>query len=350
MSGVSGQIEAYGEHGGHGGRWDRGAATWEIPVSVAPMMQRTDRDFRYMMRLITRHTLLWSEMITAKAVIHGDAERLLAFSPEEGPLVLQLGGDDPEEMARAAQIAAPFGYHEVNINVGCPSSRVGNGGFGACLMARPERVAECVVAMREAVDLPITVKHRIGIDEIDRYEDMLRFVDVVAEAGACARFTVHARKAWLQGLSPHENRTIPPLRYEEVYRLKRERPELIIEINGGITSLEAMQAHLEQVDAVMLGRAAYDEPYLFAAVDGAIFGDDAPPRTRHEVVEAMVPYVRRRMDEGVALHWITRHMMGLFAGQRGAKRWRRVLGGEHHLETADERLLIKALEQMPAPR
>ena len=230
------------------------------------MMDRTDRHFRFFLRRITRHTLLYTEMVTTGAVIHGDRERLLGFDLREKPVALQLGGDDPRALAECARIGEGFGYDEINLNVGCPSDRVQKGRIGACLMAEPERVADGVEAMRAAVSIPVTVKHRIGIDHLDRYEDMARFVTTVAAAGS-DRFTVHARIAWLQGLSPKENRDIPPLRYDDVYRLKREHPDLSIEINGGVRSLDGVEEHLREVDAVMIGRAACDDPYLFAEAD-----------------------------------------------------------------------------------
>ncbi len=241
-------------------------------VSVAPMMDRTDRHFRYFMRQITRRTLLYTEMVTMNAILHGDRESLLGYSEEEHPIALQLGGDDPGKLAECAKIAEDWGYDEVNLNVGCPSDRVQKGRFGACLMAYPDVVARSVEAMREACGLAVTVKHRIGVDDLDQYEDMKRFVETVARAG-CDRFSVHARKAWLQGLSPKENREVPPLRYEDVYRLKDEFRDLKIEINGGIKTLAETKTHLERVDAVMIGRAAYDNPYVFAEVDREIFGD-----------------------------------------------------------------------------
>ena len=246
------------------------------PLSIAPMMERTDRHYRYFMRQMTRRTLLYTEMITTAAILHGDREKLLGFSSEEKPLSLQVGGDNPQELAECARIAEDMGYDEINLNVGCPSNRVQNGNFGACLMAQPERVAQAVEAMQKAVDLPVTVKHRIGIDQRDRYEDMAHFVRIVSEVG-CRRFTVHARKAWLKGLSPKENRNIPPLRYQDVHRLKQEFPHLFIEINGGITTLEQVQEQLKLVDAVMIGRAAYDNPYLFATVDRDLYGEDVTP-------------------------------------------------------------------------
>jgi len=231
------------------------------PVSVAPMMDYSDRHFRYFMRQMTKKALLYTEMINTQAIIHGDRHKLLDFSPLEKPVALQLGGDNPHQLAECAKIGQDWGYDEINLNVGCPSSRVQSGNFGACLMAQPEKVAKCVETMIEAVDIPVTVKHRIGIDNQDSYENMANFVKIVAEGG-CQRFVVHARKAWLQGLSPKENRHIPPLRYEEVYRLKQEFPHLIIEINGGITTIEAIQTHLNYVDGVMIGRVACDNPYI----------------------------------------------------------------------------------------
>jgi tRNA-dihydrouridine synthase A len=294
------------------------------PVSIAPMMERTDRHYRYFMRQITRHTLLYTEMITTAAILHGDRHKLLDFSAIEHPLILQLGGDSPQELAECARIAADFGYDGLNLNVGCPSSRVQNGNFGACLMARPERVAEAVAAMQQAVTIPVSVKHRIGIDDLDRYEDLLNFVKIVAESG-CQHFIVHARKAWLQGLSPKENRDIPPLRYGDVHRLKQELPHLSIDINGGITTIEGIKEQLEYVDAVSIGRAAYDNPYLFATVDREFFNDPTTPKKRHEVVEAMFPYMEEWLQRGGRLNSITRHMLELFAGVAGTKAWKRHL-------------------------
>ncbi|MEM9908530.1 MAG: tRNA dihydrouridine(20/20a) synthase DusA [Cyanobacteria bacterium P01_D01_bin.44] len=294
------------------------------PVSVAPMMERTDRHFRYFMRQITRQTLLYTEMVTAQAILHGDLERLLGFTLDEKPLVLQVGGDHPQALAQCARIAEDFGYDEINLNVGCPSNRVQAGHFGACLMAQPERVAECIAAMMAATTLPVTVKHRIGIDHCDRYEDMAQFVATVAQTG-CRRFTVHARKAWLQGLSPKDNRTIPPLRYGDVHRLKQDFSHLWIEINGGFITLEQARAQLPHVDAVMIGRAAYDTPYLFATADRDLFGLDQEPLTRHQVVEAMLPYIDHWTSRGTKLHSITRHMLQLFHGQPGSRAWKRHL-------------------------
>jgi tRNA-dihydrouridine synthase A len=317
------------------------------PLSIAPMMDRTDRHFRYFMRQITRRTLLYTEMITTGAVIHGDRAKLLGFSPEEKPISLQLGGDNPAELAECARIAEGMGYDEVNLNLGCPSDRVKSGNFGACLMLQPDRVAQAIEAMRRAVKIPVTVKHRIGVDDRDRYEDMAAFVRTVAGAG-CERFTVHARKAWLQGLSPKENRTVPPLRYEDVYQLKREFPDLFIEINGGIQSLDAANDHLQHVDAVMIGRAAYDNPYLLADADRLIHGDDREPKSRAEVVENMIGYCDRWMAQGFKLGSMTRHMLQLFAGQPGTKAWKRYLSERVYLPGVDATVLHEALAQVHA--
>ncbi len=310
------------------------------------MMDRSDRHFRYFMRQITRHTLLYTEMVTSAAILHGDRNRLLGFSPEEKPLVLQVGGDTPPDLAECARIAEAMGYDEINLNVGCPSDRVQTGNFGACLMAQPHRVAACVEAMQKATTLPVTVKHRIGIDDRDRYDDMVDFVRIVAEAG-CQRFTVHARKAWLQGLSPKENRDIPPLRYGDVHRLKQEFPHLFIEINGGFTTLSQVQEQVQHVDAVMIGRAAYDNPYLFAPVDTEFYGAVGTPPTRHQVVEAMVPYIDFWSAKGSKLHKITRHMLQLFAGQPGSRVWKRYLTERSCLPESDSDVVRAALALVP---
>lgn len=315
------------------------------PLSIAPMMDRTDRHCRYFLRQITRRTLLYTEMITTAAIEHGDRKKLLGFSPEEKPLSLQLGGDDPQVLAECARIAQDWGYDEVNLNVGCPSSRVVKGHFGACLMAQPELVARGVEAMVKGAALPITVKHRIGIDELDRYEDMANFVRIVSEAG-CARFTVHARKAWLKGLSPKENRQIPPLRYGYVHRLKQEFPHLFIEINGGITNLEQVQAQLQLVDGVMIGRAAYDNPYVLATVDREIYGEHLAPPTRHQVVEAMLPYIDYWVGRGVKLNAISRPMLQLFATLPGTKVWKRHISQNAHLPGADSGVIAAALTKL----
>jgi tRNA-dihydrouridine synthase A len=299
-------------------------ATTGYSFSVAPMMDRTDRHCRYFMRQITRRALLYTEMVTTQAIHYGDRDHLLGFSPEEKPVALQLGGDDPKTLAACARIAADYGYDEINLNVGCPSDRVQSGHFGACLMAQPGLVAEGVAAMMAATPLPVSVKHRIGIDDQDSYAHMAEFVSTVAETG-CRRFTVHARKAWLQGLSPKENRTVPPLRYDDIYRLKRDFPHLWVEINGGIKTIAEVQQQLQQVDAVMVGRAAYDTPYDFAGVDRAVFGDETPPLSRHQVAEAMMPYLADWTARGLKANKITRHMLMLFHGQPGSRLWKQQL-------------------------
>ncbi|MEQ8385990.1 MAG: tRNA dihydrouridine(20/20a) synthase DusA [Coleofasciculus sp. A1-SPW-01] len=316
------------------------------PLSIAPMMDRTDRHFRYFMRQITRRTLLYTEMVTSAAIIHGDRDRLLGFSAEEKPLVLQVGGDNPLELAECARIAEGMGYDQINLNVGCPSDRVQNGNFGACLMAQPERVARGVEAMIKAVTIPVTVKHRIGIDECDRYEDMANFVRIVSEAG-CQHFSVHARKAWLQGLSPKENRTVPPLRYSDVHRLKQEFPQLFIEINGGFTSLEQVQEQLKFVDAVMIGRAAYDNPYLFAQADCQIFEEECIPPTRHQVAEGMLNYIDHWVAKGLKLNKITRHILQLFSGQPGSRAWKRHLTEKSCIPGVGSEVVREALAKVP---
>ena len=295
------------------------------PLSIAPMLDRTDRHYRYFMRLITKHTLLYTEMVTCQSIVHGNRERLLGYDEVEHPVALQIGGDDPKLLAECAKLAENLGYDEVNMNVGCPSSRVQSGNFGACLMAQPEVVARGCEAMMEVVDIPVTVKHRIGIDDIDQYENMAHFVDVVSQVGV-KRFSVHARKAWLQGLSPKENRNVPPLRYSEVHRLKKEFPHLDIEINGGIKTMAQAQEQLEHVDAVMIGRAAYDNPWQFVDADRLFWGDNHDLSTREEVAEKMLIYIEEQMKRGVRMMSITRHILQLFHGQPGARHWRRALG------------------------
>ncbi len=320
------------------------------------MMDRTDRHYRFFMRQITRRTLLYSEMVTTGAVLKGDRERVLGFDPREKPLALQLGGDDAGELAACAVIAEEMGYDELNLNVGCPSDRVQKGRIGACLMAEPQRVADAVAAMRAAVPLPVTVKHRIGIDDLDRYSDLRAFVETVAAAG-CDRFSVHARKAWLSGLSPKQNREVPPLRYDDVYRLKRDLPNLTIEINGGVTSLDGAGEHLRHVDGVMIGRAAYDRPYLFAEADRRFFGASDPPPTRRQVVEALLPYLESWHRRGMAAAHLTRHVLQLFAGRPGARAWRRYLSenaprggaGPEILREASKRVPDAVLDQLPHP-
>lgn len=314
--------------------------------SVAPMMAWTTPAQRYFMRLITRHALLYTEMVTSAAIIHGDRGKLLGFNSAEHPVALQLGGSDPAQMAAAAKIGEDFGYDEININVGCPSNRVQNGRFGACLMAEPALVGECVAAMRAAVAVPVTVKTRIGIDHQDEYEALHNFVTCVSQAG-CESFTVHARKAWLEGLSPKENREKPPLNYATVHRLKQELPHLQIIVNGGIGDLDSASRHLEQVDGVMLGRAAYRNPYLLSTVDAQFYNDPCPPLSRHEVARALLPYVQQRLQAGDVLHNITRHILGLFHAQPGGKRWRQILSQESHRPGADGETITRALAQIP---
>jgi len=308
------------------------------------MMQHTDRHFRVWMRQITQHTLLYTEMVTTGALLHGNAERHLGFSAEEHPLSLQLGGDNPQDLAQCARMAEAHGYDEVNLNVGCPSDRVQRGRFGACLMNHPNQVAESVAAMRSAVGIPVTVKHRIGVDENDRYEDLVNFVTKVAEAGA-DRFTVHARKAWLKGLSPKQNRSVPPLRYHLVHRLTADLPHLAIEINGGFKTLNQIQDQLGLVDAVMVGRAAVDNPWLFSAVDASLFGDSTPPPQREEVVQAMAHYAEGWLtsQENARMGHIARHMLQLFRGEPGARRWRQVLSETAFRDGAGPEVLFTAL-------
>lgn len=299
----------------------------DLRFSVAPMMDWTDRHCRFLHRILSRRARLYTEMVTTGAVIHGPRERLLGFSDGEHPVAVQLGGSDPQELAQAARICAEFGYDEINLNVGCPSDRVQNGRFGACLMREPDLVGECVAAMKGAVRLPITVKCRIGVDDQDAEEALTRLAGAATSAGADA-LAVHARKAWLQGLSPKENRDVPPLDYERVYRLKQADPDLPIAINGGIRSIAEGLEHLRYVDGVMLGRLAYQEPEILLGVDRELFGDEAPVADAFEAVEAYEPYVAARLAEGVRLHAMTRHMLGLFMGRPGARAYRRHLATE----------------------
>jgi len=319
-------------------------------LSVAPMMDWTDRNCRFFLRLISQRVLLYTEMVTTGAVLHGRRDRLLDFSPEEQPLVLQLGGDDPIALAESAHIAESMGYSEVNLNVGCPSDRVQSGRFGACLMRHPEVVAEAVAAMMARVHIPVTVKHRIGVDDLDAYEDMARFVSKVAEAG-CRTFIVHARKAWLSGLSPKENREIPPLRHADVYRLKRDFPQLQIEINGGIETLDQALEQLHHVDGVMMGRAAYHHPYLLADADARIFGEvETSASSREAVIERFLPYAEARCAEGEPIGRFTRHILGLFHGQPGARVWKRHLSENAWRPGTGIEVIRQALEAATASR
>lgn len=286
------------------------------------MMDWTDRHDRFFLRLISRRALLYTEMVTTGAVLHGDCQRLLAFDAAEHPVAVQLGGSEPAELAEAARIAADFGYDEVNLNVGCPSDRVQSGRFGACLMREPDLVARCIEAMRRAVSVPVTVKCRIGVDEQEPEEALPAMARAVREAG-CETLIVHARKAWLEGLSPKENRDIPPLDYPLVYRLKQAMPQMEIIVNGGIATLDEAADHMARVDGAMLGRAAYQNPYLLAEADARFYGERAAPLSRHEVLEAFLPYVERELAQGTHLHAMTRHILGLFQGQPGARAFRR---------------------------
>lgn len=313
----------------------------EFRLSVAPMLDWTTSDYRVFARLLNPQVWLYSEMISTGAILHGDRARHLDFDRSEHPLVLQLGGSDPQALAQCSRIGQDWGYDEINLNVGCPSDRVQHNRIGACLMAEPAHVAECIAAMQAAVSIPVTVKHRIGIDDLDSYEHMRHFVDTVASAG-CRRFIVHARIALLNGLSPRENREIPPLRHAEVYRLKQERPDLSIEINGGITSLDGILQQAEKTNGVMIGRAAYHEPYLLAQA-GALWGLAVPDRLA--VLEALLPYAERRLAAGHALHHITRHILGLFAGQPGARKWRQALSGGQARTLADLQRAIAWMQQ-----
>jgi tRNA-dihydrouridine synthase A len=288
------------------------------------MMDWSDRHCRFFWRQLSRHARLYTEMVTTGAVLHGDRQRMLDFDPQEHPVALQLGGSDPAALAACARLAGQWGYDEVNLNCGCPSDRVQNNMIGACLMAHAPLVADCLKAMQDACSLPVTVKHRIGIDEHDSYEAMRDFVGTLADTG-CKIFIVHARKAWLQGLSPKENREIPPLRYEDVYRLKRELPQLTIVLNGGIDSLDACETHLRHVDGVMLGRSAYHNPWLLAAADPRLFGAPAPVASRAEAIDALLPYVERHLAAGGTLHHISRHLLGLYHNVPGARSFRRHL-------------------------
>lgn len=313
--------------------------------SVAPMMDGTDRHCRYFHRLLTRRARLYTEMIVAEAIVQGDRDRLLGFDAAERPVALQLGGSDPARLKEAARIGEDYGYDEVNLNVGCPSDRVRSGAFGACLMKTPALVGECVAAMRASVRIPVTVKCRIGVDGQEPGRSLFDFVDEVASAG-CRVFVVHARMAWLEGLSPKENREIPPLDYPLVHRLKAERPQLTIVLNGGLPSVEAAAAHLGKVDGVMLGRAAYGEPAILADVDRKIFGDPAPPPAIEEVIREMSSYVKGRAKTGTSPHHIVRHMLGLRHGTPGARAWRRMLSQQGAATPPD--ILDRALAAISA--
>jgi tRNA-dihydrouridine synthase A len=316
-------------------------------LAIAPMMDRTDRHYRYFMRLISRRVLLYTEMLTTGAILHGDRERLLGYSDIEHPLALQLGGSDPEHLAACARLAADMGYDEVNLNIGCPSDRVQSARFGACLMAEPALVAACVARMRDAVNIPVTVKTRTGIDGRDSYEELAEFVRTVSAAG-CDTFIIHARKAWLQGLSPRENRDIPPLQYEIVYQLKRDFPGLHIIINGGFTTLEQIQSQYALVDGVMIGRVAYHNPYLLAAADARIFLDNTLPPARHEILTGFIAYARQQQEQGISLKHMARHIIGLYQGQAGARAFRRLISENVCRNTSGMEVLETVVAQMAA--
>jgi len=313
--------------------------------SVAPMMEWTDRHCRAFHRILSRRAILYTEMVTAAAIIHGDRERLLGFSESEHPVVLQIGGSDAQKMAQAARIGAEWGYDAININVGCPSGRVQKGRFGAVLMKEPQTVARCAAAMMEQVDIPVSVKCRVGVDDMDDDEDLDRFIDTVAAAGV-RTFIVHARKAWLEGLSPKENRTRPPLNRARVHRLKARRPDLEIIINGELDSMDACRQELAHVDGVMIGRAAYYTPWLLARVDAELFGDPAPVASPIEAMERFIPYVEEKLAQGVPLNAMTKHTLGLFHGLPGARLYRRHLSENATRAGADASVLREALDMV----
>ena len=313
---------------------------------VAPMLDWTDRHCRYFHRLLSKEALLYTEMVTTGAMIYGNAARFLQFNDAEHPVALQLGGSSPKDLAICARLGASEGYDEINLNVGCPSDRVQNGRFGACLMAEPQLVGDCIAAMQAAVNIPVTVKSRIGIDDQDEYEDLVHFIQTVADAG-CGVFILHARKAWLKGLSPKENREIPPLQYERVFRLKQAFPHLEIIINGGITTLEQSLALLNEVDGVMVGREVYQNPYLLAQVDTQIYKKEGVSVEREQVVKQLLPYIASELKkEGVRLNSITRHILGLYHGEYGARLWRRYLSEKaFKSDGCAEDILMTALQQ-----
>lgn len=309
------------------------------------MLDWTDRHCRFFHRLLTKEAILYTEMVSTGAILYGDPARQLRFNSQEHPVALQLGGSEPQELAQCARIAQDYGYDEINLNVGCPSERVQKGAFGACLMAEPQLIAECVSAMQAAVAIPITVKNRIGIDDQEDYADLHHFIDTVSQAG-CQTFIIHARKAWLKGLSPKENREIPPLRYDLVYQIKQAFPALEIIINGGITTLEQCQQHLQHVDGVMVGREAYHNPWLLAQVDPLLYGTPAPLESRQAALLAMLPYVQAQLDAGVPLGHISRHLLGLFQGMPGARAFRRLISENAHKPDAGVKLLRDALAKI----
>ncbi|MBE7214062.1 tRNA dihydrouridine(20/20a) synthase DusA [Shewanella benthica] len=312
--------------------------------SIAPMLDWTDRHYRYLARIMSTELLLYTEMVTTGAIIHGKGD-YLAYNSEENPLALQLGGSNPQDLATCAKLAAERGYDEINLNVGCPSDRVQSGRFGACLMAEPKVVAECVTAMKQVVDIPVTVKTRIGIDDQDSYEFLTEFVDTVSDVG-CDTFIVHARKAWLQGLSPKQNREIPPLDYQRVYRLKQEYPKLHISINGGVKTLDECRQHLLHIDGVMVGREAYQNPYILAEVDQLLCGSNKSVLSRDAVLEKFIPYIEKHLVDGGRLNHITRHMTGMFQGEPGSRAWRRYISENAHKQGAGIEVIEQARKKM----
>ena len=317
-------------------------ASLDRRLCIAPMLDWTTRHCRYFLRLLSRHVLLYTEMITSGALIHGDRRRFLGFHPAEHPVAIQLGGSDPAELALCARMAEEAGFDEINLNLGCPSERVQSGRFGACLMAEPGLVGNCIAAMQAEVAIPVTVKTRLGIDQRDSWEELVNFVDTVADSG-CRVFILHARKAWLKGLSPKENRDIPPLEYAKVQRLKRLRPELEIILNGGIRSLEQTADELTRVDGIMIGREAWHNPYLLARADACLFGDVHAIPSRVEIVRQMLGYIQEQLDQGVYLSHMTRPLLGLFLGQPGARAWRRLLSEQVHRDGAGVEVVEQAL-------
>lgn len=326
-------------------------APYQIPsqvdrrVSVAPMMDYTDRFCRFFLRLISKHTLLYTEMVTTGALLHGDSQRFLAYDATEHPLALQLGGSDRDALAHSARMAGEAGYDEVNLNCGCPSDRVQTGSFGACLMKTPQLVADAVAAMADATSIPVTVKNRIGVDEMDSYDYLRDFVGTISDRG-CRTFIIHARKAWLKGLSPKQNREIPPLQYPLVHRLKRDFPALEIIINGGITTLDEVATQLDHVDGVMIGREAYHNPWLLADIDRRFYGASAGPTSREDILEAFIPFAEQEINKGVRLGHMTRHILGLYNGQPGARKFRRFLSENAPTRQEDSNLLREAISLM----
>jgi len=316
-------------------------------VSIAPMMDCTDRHFRYFLRLISRNILLYSEMVVTAALLKGNHRKFLDFDPFEKPVAFQLGGNDPKDLAVCSKIVEDTGYDEINLNIGCPSGRVKNGGFGACLMADPRLVAECVYEMQQTVSIPVTIKTRIGIDQHDSYSQLHHFVGSISKAG-CKTFIIHARKAWLKGFSPKQNRIIPPLMYDFVYQIKNDFPQLSIIINGGIKDMDQVEDHLLKVDGVMIGREAYQNPYFLSQIDRRIFNDNHPILSRQQILNAYLPYVQKQLNAGVRLHQITRHIFGIYHAAKGARHWRSYLSDNTFKKHASTEPLIEAMARIAA--